>query len=190
MLPCFLFPVSACFHKICRKCRIGIIIQMWKSCCMRFRRLHTIPSPLPPRLLRPKRITIFTAVKIVKFMSTNRLSRFSQNLFFLRCQLHITKTPQFSGIKRMSRQNTNHLPALFFHILHRLMQIHKTTTFCQIWHACLNLPAKTLFHCLIFTELLCIQFRITAADQQSMQILRQFCIMQRGKRNDLCSHCS
>ena len=85
-------------------------------------------------------------------MGSDTVSRSAKHLILSSRQFHIAKSSQLSGIKSFSSQNPCHWPVLLLHILHALMQIHKTATLCQIWQSSGNLLPYILQHFAVLAE--------------------------------------
>ena len=153
----------------------------------RLRAVYAVPAPPGDRLFCMVVASRIGAVKIVELMTADRLTRYEQLwLSFFCLQGNVAKPAKLRRPVGLAWQHTRHGIPMILHILHFLMQIHESSALCQIGHAALDRPADRRQHGFVFAERLCIQFRITAADQKAGTAIRHHPVMDRRKVHQLC----
>ena len=110
------------------------------------------------------------------------LSPAAEKIILPGSQIHITKPHQTRRPAGMARENSGHLVFFAVRALQGFLKILKAAAFRNSWHPGADFPGNLLQHPLISRKLLCVQFRVPAAQQKPLQILRERGICQRAER--------
>ena len=148
--------------------------------------LHCLPR-FPIGTLHQKCVAVRRAVCIVELVSRNRCSCPSEHGILPSRQRDIPEPAKAFSQCRISGQQSRHGIAYAVFSSHRLLQVQKAAAFSP--------DRDTSFDCLpqgfqkrhVAAKLGQVQFRITAAEIQAVQIFRQGCIFQRRKRHQFCT---
>ena len=140
--------------------------------------LHCLPGS-SVRALCQKCTAVFRTVRIVEFMRPDFRSCLAQDRVLLCRQRYITKTAKAFAQTGCSRQKSGQRIGLAVFSGHRPLQVQESAALSQNRDTSAGEPPQALQKGSIAAEPGQVQFRIAAAEIQTVQVFRQLCVCQR-----------